>query len=175
MVVRVFQVQNGFHINIYGNAGLAKFQAKEAVLIPPEIIDKVLSEIKKNRIERQDVEDSKVKAILKKLKLSKYYEHSVIITNIINGKPPQYMDADLEEKLRNMFRQTQAPFEKHKPKDRLNFLSYSYCLYKFCELLEEDKYLKCFPLLKSRQKLHQQDCIWKKICEELGWQYIPSL
>jgi len=43
-------------------------------------------------------------------------------------------------------------------------LSYSYVLYKFCELLSEDKYLKYFPLLKSKEKLYQQDVIWKKIC-----------
>jgi hypothetical protein len=43
------------------------------------------------------------------------------------------------------------------------------------QLLEKDQYLDSFPLLKSREKLHQQDIIWKKICNELGWDFIPSL
>mgnify|MGYP001432346799 CR=1 FL=1 len=30
-------------------------------------------------------------------------------------------------------------------------------------------------LLKSRVKLQQQDKIWKDICGELNWQYIPSI
>ena len=56
-----------------------------------------------------------------------------------------------------------------------NFLSYSYVLHKFVQLLELDDFLPCFMLLKSREKLQQQDQIWKKICEYLKWQYIPSL
>ena len=61
------------------------------------------------------------------------------------------------------------------PPSRKNFLSYAYVLHKFCELLEFDDLLEYFPLLKSREKLHQQDIIWKKICRDLKWQFIPSL
>ena len=32
-----------------------------------------------------------------------------------------------------------------------------------------DEFLPCFPLLKSREKLLQQDRIWKQICQELKW------
>ena len=46
---------------------------------------------------------------------------------------------------------------------------------KFLELLGYDKYIVYFPLLKSREKLQQQDFIWKKICKDLKWQYIPSV
>ena len=61
------------------------------------------------------------------------------------------------------------------PATRKNFLSYSYVIHKFCELLEFDHLLEYFPLLKSREKLHQQDLIWTKICRDLKWQFIPSL
>ena len=54
-----------------------------------------------------------------------------------------------------------------------NFLSYSYVLHKFVQLWELDEFLPCFMLLKSREKLHQQDKIWKDICNYLNWQYIP--
>ena len=40
---------------------------------------------------------------------------------------------------------------------------------------ELDEFLSYFPLLKSREKLQQQDSIWEKICRELLWQYIPSI
>ena len=56
-----------------------------------------------------------------------------------------------------------------------NFLSYSYILYKFFELLELDEHLPYLNLLKSRDKLHQQDIIWEKICIDLKWEYIPSV
>ena len=51
-----------------------------------------------------------------------------------------------------MFKDIQQPFQKHCPDDRKNFLSYSYVLHKFCELLELDEFLKCFPYLKAGVK-----------------------
>ena len=42
-------------------------------------------------------------------------------------------------------------------------------------IAELDEYLDCFQLLKSRNKLHQQDVIWKNICQYTKWQFIPSL
>ena len=82
---------------------------------------------------------------------------------------------EIEEIIRNMFKSIQVPFVKYCPNNRKNFLSYNYVVYKFFELLELDEYLNCFQLLKSRTKLHQQDIIWKSICKDLGWQFIPSL
>jgi hypothetical protein len=37
-----------------------------------------------------------------------------------------------------------------------------------------DNFLKYFPLLKSKEKLIEQDDIWKKICNELQWEFVPS-
>jgi len=69
----------------------------------------------------------------------------------------------------------QVPFVKHCPEKRKNFLSYSYVLHKFVQLLGMHELTACFPLLKSRQKLYQQDTIWKKICKELEWPFIKSV
>lgn len=158
------------------NEWLAQFQAKESTEIPMELLDLLTKEFKKERIrDMSQITTKKVKEYLKKLNYNKYYEHTTHITNMLNGIQPPTMDPILEERLRNMFRQIQAPFEKHKPKERSNFLSYSYCLYKFCELLGEDTFKKQFSLLKSREKLYQQDCIWKKICSELRWEFIATI
>lgn len=89
-------------------------------------------------------------------------------------RPPKMTQA-LEDKLRMMFRDIQEPFNNNCPESRKNFLSYSYVLYKFCELLGEDDYLPCFPLLKSKEKLYQQDVIWKQICADLQWEYISTI
>jgi hypothetical protein len=85
------------------------------------------------------------------------------------------MSKELEEKLRLMFKEIQGPFMEVCPKNRTNFLNYSYVLHKFVELLGLDKYIEYFPLLKDREKLHQSDMIWKKICEKLGWHFIKSI
>ena len=117
----------------------------------------------------------KVKEILKNLGYQSYYEHVTHIISKLSGVPPPTINRDTEEKLRHMFKQIQVPFENHCPKSRINFLSYSYVLHKFCELLELDEFIKCFPLLKSREKLRQQDKIWELICRDLRWEFIPSI
>lgn len=158
------------------NEWVSQFQAKESTHVPPEVLDQLRSEFKKMKIkDLSEITHEKVKALLKKLDKNKYYEHAPYITTILNGIQPPSMSQALEDRLRLMFYQIQKPFEKHKPPDRKNFLSYSYVLYKFCELLGEDEFLPCFPLLKSKEKLYVQDSIWKKICEELQWEFIKTV
>jgi hypothetical protein len=150
-------------------------QGKESTDIPDSIFEKILNEIKKEKIiDTKTITYSKMREILKRLRINKYYEHINYIINRINGIPTPQFSPDLEEKLCNMFRDIQGPFLKHCPKDRKNFLSYSYVLYKFFQILGLHEHLKHFPLLKSREKLYVQDQIWKKICEELNYEFIPS-
>ena len=150
-------------------------QGKESTDIPDEIFEKILNEIKKEKIlDTKSITYNKMREILKRLRINKYYEHINYIINRINGIPTPQFSPELEEKLCNMFRDIQGPFLKHCPKDRKNFLSYSYVLYKFFQILGLNEYLKYFPLLKSREKLYIQDQIWKKICQELNYEFIPS-
>jgi DNA-directed RNA polymerase subunit RPC12/RpoP len=151
-------------------------QGKESTDIPDEIFEKILMEIKKDKItDLKKITYLKMRDILKRLRINKYYEHINYIINRINGIPTPQFSTELEDKLCNMFRSIQAPFLKHCPKDRKNFLSYSYVLYKFFQILGLNEYLKYFPLLKSREKLYVQDQIWKKICIDLNYEIIPSL
>ena len=85
--------------------------------------------------------------------MNKFYEHVPYIANVLSGIQPPRMTQALEDRLRLMFRDVQEPFDRHCPDSRKNFLSYAYVLYKFCELLGEDDYLPCFPLLKSKEKV----------------------
>jgi hypothetical protein len=158
------------------NEWICQFQAKESTSVQPEIIDNIKNELKKQKIyQKNDITHTKIREILKKLGYNKYYEHTPYITTIVNGIKPPTMSQDLEDRLRLMFYQIQAPFDKFCPTDRINFLSYSYVLYKFCEIIGEDEYLPCFPILKSKEKLYKHDQIWKKITNELKWQFIPTI
>ena len=119
-----------------------------------------------------EVEDDIVADILR------INDYANIPVTHLQAAPPKEITPEIykfEEKLKKMFDKIQEPFEKHCPKDRINFLSYSYVLHKFFQLLELDDYVRCFPLLKSRTKLRIQDEIWKKICEELDWEFIPTI
>ena len=158
------------------NEILNQFQAKESTIIPDEIMSEVICEIKKQRIQNiANLTEKDMREILKKLNRSKYYEHATHILSRLNGNPPPTITPEIEEKIRAMFQEIQAPFLLYCPDDRTNFLSYSYILYKFFELLELDEYKVYFPLLKSRDRLIQHDQIWKKICDYLRWEYIQSV
>ena len=111
----------------------------------------------------------------KVLKLRKAYEHVAQITCKLTGKKPLRVPHEVEEMCRLMFIAVQPAFEKHCPKDRKNFLSYSYCLFKFFQLLGYDEFLDSFTLLKGRDKLARQDEIFKLICTELDWEFVPSV
>lgn len=155
---------------------LNKFQAKESTSIPNEIYDSILYEIKKEKISNlRTIDYIKMREILKKLELNKYYDHVHHIISRINGEPPPKLSKELEERLKNMFKQIQEPFAQCCPDHRTNFLSYSYVIRKFLELVGENRYIKFFPLLKSREKLYHQDMIFKCICKKLKWDFYPSI
>jgi hypothetical protein len=158
------------------NEILNQFQAKESTIIPEEVMNEVILEIRKRRITNiADLTEEDIRQILKKLNRSKYYEHRAHILSRLNGNPPPTITPEIEEKIRTMFQDIQAPFLLYCPNDRTNFLSYSYILYKFFELLELDEYKVFFPLLKSRDRLIAHDTIWKKICDYLQWEFITSV
>jgi DNA-directed RNA polymerase subunit F len=157
------------------NEWISQFQAKESTSVPDELLNQIRAEFKKQKIKDIcEITHEKVRGLLKKLDKNKYYEHAPYIATMLSGIQPPTMPQALEDKLRLMFHKIQDPFEKHKPVNRKNFLSYSYVLYKLCELLGEDRYLPCFPLLKSKEKLYIQDQIWKGICGDLSWEYYKT-
>jgi hypothetical protein len=153
---------------------LAQFQGKETTQIPLDVIENIKLQIKKERIDLAQITNIKTKEILKKLGYNKYYEHIPFIKDKLGIKPP-IMSQELEETLCNLFVELQAPYSKYCPDDRVNFLNYYYTAYKLCELLGEEGYLEHFPMLKDPEKRMEQDEIWKKICLDLDWEYIPTI
>jgi hypothetical protein len=152
---------------------LAQFQAKETTQIPSEVIENIKLQIKKERISLSKFTNTKAKDILKKLGYNKFYEHIPYIKDKLGIKPP-VMTQQLEEQLCNLFMEIQGPYAKYCPDDRVNFLNYYYTIYKLCELLGQTQFLSYFPLLKDREKQIEQDEIWKKICADLNWEFIPT-
>jgi hypothetical protein len=153
---------------------LAQFQAKETTQIPDIVLTSITEQIKKERMTLDQMSNKKAKDILKKLGYNKYYEHIPFIKDKLGIKPP-IMKPRLEETLCCLFMDIQKPYAKHCPDDRVNFLNYYYVLYKMCELLGETHFLSFFPMLKDPVKRIEQDDIWKKICKELQWEFIPTI
>jgi hypothetical protein len=159
---------------------LAQCQARELSDISPTI-DALIAEMRKQRLsesEQKDLTPIKVRGYLRQLRLGNY-DHLHLIHSTITGRRPPQFDHETEMRLVEMFKATLVPFETVRAKVcplRSNFLSYSYVLRKLTGILGieriDDHY---FPLLKSREKLHNADLIWKAICVELGWQFNKSM
>jgi hypothetical protein len=154
---------------------LNQFQSKETTNIPEEIYEKIQFEIKKRKYDIEQITPRFIKDILKKYRLTQYYEHTQYIYSKITKNPPPTLTREEEDQIKKMFKQIEEPFNKFRPAERSNFLNYSFVIHKLFILLKKDEHAKYFNLLKSKEKLKSQDKIWAKICAYLGWQFHPSI
>jgi hypothetical protein len=160
------------------NEWLNKIQGKEVIELSEEVCDKIKKEINKYNLngDVKNITPYYMREILSKLGLNKYYDDIPYIIFKTTGKEPPQLAREQEEKLRLMFREVQEPFKIYKPNMRKNLISYSYIIYKLCELTELDFILPFIHLLKSDQKIKDMDIfIWKKICAHLNCEFIPSI
>ena len=154
---------------------LSQFQAKETTQIPDEIIELIRNRIKKERITDMSlINYDKMREILRKLRLNKYFEHIQYINSIFGIKPP-IMNEELHETLCVLFIEIQKPWAVHCPANRSNFFNYTYTLYQLCVLLDQTQYLPYIPMMKDREKQLEQDMIWKKVCNDLDWEFFATV
>jgi len=154
---------------------LSQFQAKETTQIPEEVIEAIKSRIKKERIQDMSlINYDKMRDILRKLGLNKYFEHIQYINSLFGIKPP-IMNEELHETLCVLFIEIQKPWAVHCPANRTNFFNYTYTLYQLCVLLDQTQYLPYIPMMKDREKQLEQDMIWKKVCNDLDWEFCPTV
>jgi hypothetical protein len=154
---------------------LSQFQAKETTQIPKEVIDAIKARIKKERIQNMSlINYDKMRDILRKLGLNKYFEHIQYINSLFGIKPP-IMNEELHETLCVLFIEIQKPWAVHCPANRTNFFNYTYTLYQLCVLLDQTQYLPYIPMMKDREKQLEQDMIWKKVCNDLDWEFCPTV
>ena len=151
-------------------------QAKENAEVPIHVINRVMEHLhSKLGVRSKDKITTKhIRQSLRELEMRGRYEHTMQIFVSITGKRPPRLTTFQEDQLCLMFDAMQAPFKKHQPEDRKNFLSYPHCLHKFCQILGYDHLLPYFPLLKGKEKCKKQDEIFKKICVDLDWEFIAS-
>jgi len=154
---------------------LSQFQAKETTQIPDEVIEAIRNRIKKERIKDMTlINYDKMREILRKLGLNKYFEHIQYINSIFGIKPP-IMNEELHETLCVLFIEIQKPWAMHCPANRTNFFNYTYTLYQLCVLLDQTQYLPYIPMMKDREKQLEQDMIWKKVCHDLDWEFFATV
>lgn len=175
--IMVIKPINPYERKTHFSEWLSNLQIKSSANIPDDVIEKINFEFKKNKMTLKRIQEltyAKYKQILKKLKLQQYYKHISYIKYLITGIRPPTFTRDNEETLKSMFDMTQQPFQKWKG-SRVNYLSYPYVLFKFCEILNLTDFMQYFSLLKDRTKLREQDVIFKHICNDLDWPFKPSI
>lgn len=150
---------------------LSLVQGKEAHRVPMEILEAVMKDLyeRYSIINPKEITQKRVRESLRKLRLRKAYDHVAQVTSRLSGVRPARIPPSTEEQLKNMFLQMQPAFQRHAPKTRTNFLSYSYVLYRCFQILGLHHMLDGLALLKGRDKLEANDAIFRKMCEDLGW------
>lgn len=150
---------------------LTLVQGKEAHRVPDDVLEAVMKDLhtRLNVRSTGEITQKRVRDALRHLRLRRAYEHVAQITHRLSGRAPPRLSAHVEDQLRNMFLQMQPAFQRHAPKSRTNFLSYSYVLYRCFQILGLDQMLEGITLLKGRDKLEANDAIFRKMCVDLDW------
>lgn len=156
---------------------MMQFQSKHSIDIPNIVYYKLYQELEKNNINPKKDKRFDIlflKKLLSKLGFKQFYDHRITIFCKMKDEEPPTFTKNEEDKISSMFKQVEDSFEKNHPKDRDNFINYNYVIFKICELLELDHVLPYFTLLKSPDKLQEQDNMWKVICNDLRWEFYPT-
>ncbi|RKO94437.1 poxvirus late transcription factor VLTF3 like-domain-containing protein [Blyttiomyces helicus] len=97
---------------------LATLQAKENTDIPEFVMNAVQKEIsKEQRSDLENINTDRIKYYLKRLSLTNFYEHAPRILMRVNGVTAIQIPTEVEEKLKEMFKSIQDPFEIVKEKN----------------------------------------------------------
>ncbi|XWV26372.1 poxvirus late transcription factor VLTF3-like protein [Tupanvirus soda lake] len=139
-----------------------------------DVFNEIFEFLNKHNIDKNKLNLSYLKYVLRELNYRKYYEDASQILYIINGTKPPSFGIINEFKMIRMFDAIQTPFKMFRPSTRINFLNYSYVVFKFCGILGLQSETK-FMSLRGTEKIIENDKIWKKICKYKKWKYQPTI
>jgi hypothetical protein len=148
-----------------------RLQGKQAVKISKEDMMTISKELHKVHLTHPHYDD--MRYILKKLGLNRYYNHIFYLILCFTGNRVIDLTKEQENELLTYFSKIQTSFMNGTGK-RINMLSYAYLIKKFSELLGWTELSLAIPIMKSRQKIIEQDKAWKILCVENGFKFIPS-
>lgn len=152
--------------------------------ISQEVYDRLLLQLKKEKVTSvKGWTRKKMIGLLKRSQLNEYYEHANWFIASLSGTPVPYkIDQFIVDTLVEMFEAFLVPFEKHKRllcdsrhENRKNIIHISYLLRKFFGILQMHDYAESFPLLKNMAKIQVYEVVFKRCCEDLGWEFTPSI
>lgn len=143
--------------------------------VPESVFERVKKYFQRSSLNSCEINATRVRNCLKKLKFNKYYETSHYIAKELNPSFKLFtIDPYYEELLISQFVRLEKPFErirsKHFPK-RKNFLSYSHVVLHLNILNNRRDLNENVFILKSSKLAHFQEKLIKLIFNELGWKF----
>jgi hypothetical protein len=152
---------------------MKRLQAKEETVVRKEVIAVLYNRLKKSQIPIDDtLSYNMLRSVIQSTGYSKYLKHVVQIRWRLTGIRPKRFTEEEAKRILVIFNEIQEPYEKFKG-HRINFMNYSYTLYKICQLLGLNEFLPALKKMKF-DKIMDLDIIWAKICKEKGYDFIRT-
>jgi hypothetical protein len=148
-------------------------EGAESAIVPASTLEQLMQELRRRGIRPCDLTIPLIRQVCDETKLVRA-EHTVQVHARLSGRSPHRMTAFMKDKMSIMFHAMVVPYRRHCGA-RNNNLSFQYLMYKFCELEGYFEMLEPLSLLRAQVNLAHHDAIMVKVCEELGWQYIPTV
>ena len=157
------------------NEFLNRFQVKETTRVPDSVMKRMMTYLFEVRglTSVEALTFGEIRKAQKALRLSKYYSQAMQMWCRLTGRAPMRLRPIVEDRMRIMFLRVKSVFNRFVPDERKNFLSYPYCIYKFCQLLNVNDMLPYLSLLKGADKLKFAEEVFERICKHLGWKFVP--
>lgn len=152
---------------------LLKFQGKNNEDIPNIIIQKLFQYCNNYGTNYKDIKKQDMYSMLQELGYPNYYEDINLILYKFNKTPLPDLSS-YEEQLKINYMLGENIYEKIKT-ERKSSLNIQYLLFKHLELLKYPCTKDDFKIIETREILIGYDQIWKQICDNLGWQFIPTI
>lgn len=121
-----------------------------------------------------EIRPTTIKIILKKLGYPQFVDFaSRILRRMVNIPIAGFTDEEIRDYVK-LFDDMQTPFLMHKAAPRTNFLNASFVINRLSDIQNKPWFKECFPLMKSRNVMKEQEAMWKQMCDAIGWTYKES-
>ena len=110
-----------------------------------------------------------LECILKRNKMIKYKNSIYFIFFKLSGVPFPCNTMEEYNSILKAFNVVSKIYDKYKPKDRKNFLNYSFVLKKLLIVWGKNDYAKYIPPLKTNSKQKELERIWELITKDPEW------
>ena len=153
---------------------LAHMQGKIEEHVPDDEYELIKTAFVESAFEGDyDASCKMMRNLLRELCMTKHYENIPQLIRRLGYSPDSFLDlpADVEAELVTMYSQARAAHRHQKP--MMREISASFIAQKLLQLLGKEEYIHHFGMIKSQDIRRRLDEIWRSICQETGWQFIP--